>query len=397
MLLLLLCISVSSVYSQNHNNSQDDNFGVSKSLIAPVDFKKASGDKKVIETLTRSNFTNQQWNYYIRSFFSYDNLTNLSMEEDKKYSNDQWSDNLRTTFYYDESGNLILEIREAFITSWEPSSKYEYEYTNGKLSKITQYLHPESDWAYRRQQKDYVYDNNGRLASYSTYEWNNNQWELRYQNSYSYDNDGNVLRESVELWQSDTWLLDNEILYSYTDGKLVQSIMNQYNDTEISTSYKADYSYDINGNNTLIQRSFKNTGDWMNDTQTIQEFDEEGDVLLELTGVWNGAGYDDDYKLEYVYQTISDVQDEPKIVANLANINYNYLADNIEIQFLEPNFNNVTIRIYNLFGKLIVKAATSSPANSPMLIDASKLASGVYAYEIISNNKFGKGAFIIMK
>jgi len=100
-----------------------------------------------------------------------------------------WENIMKYEYVYDAGGKIIKDTYSIWAgTDWMFMMKYEYEYTNGRISKETR-----SDWSLMGNQWNYTemnelkYDANGNNTEYYTSEWLNGQWTYKEKDVNTFD------------------------------------------------------------------------------------------------------------------------------------------------------------------------------------------------------------------
>ena len=184
---------------------------------------------------------------------------------------------IKEIFSYDSTGNIVLRVYYRWnkeIKDWEEGSKYENMYGANRKQTTFGYRwnNATNEWE-KNSKHEYAYDDNGIQIIHIIYEWDNaiNDWTKPTSFKYEYAyNDEEQLIEKIEFVKkaTNTW------------GK----------------SYKCEYTYDTNN---LIIENFYEWGfyDWINTSQTQFKYDTNGNKIY----VFYSVSMESDNKYEYTY------------------------------------------------------------------------------------------------
>jgi len=98
--------------------------------------------------------------------------------------------------------SVSIDIREGSVDS---TSKKIYEYKNGNLTAIIEYVYSNGSWI-ENLKKEYEW-NNGKITSIIEYDYYDNEWELDFKDEYKYNSKGYLSS------------INGEIFYEYEKGK----------------------------------------------------------------------------------------------------------------------------------------------------------------------------------
>ena len=176
-----------------------------------------------------------------------------------KDEDEDWDLSSKIEYKYDNDGNKVSE--ETFRISnadgeFKIFDKIEYEYEDGKLKTVTDYMTKQYDSSYTKESVDtYTYDDNGNLLmtlkiytdEFKAYQdYNNNNYKVIYE----YDNNSlKVKTHNVEY--ADGWEPTvKEVFTRGTNDRIDVKESYYYIDDETGFEkyYKAEYTYDSKGN-----------------------------------------------------------------------------------------------------------------------------------------------------
>jgi hypothetical protein len=96
---------------------------------------------------------------------------------------------------------------------------------------------------------------------------------------------------------------------------------------------------------------------------------------------------------------ISDIAPELNYVARLENNFPNPFNPTTNISFMIPKLNNVRLVVYDILGKEVATLVNSQlqPGNYDIVFDATKLASGIYYYSLITDEFTDTKRMVLVK
>ncbi len=172
----------------------------------------------------------------------------------------------------------------------------------GKPEIDTTFTYP---WDAINQQWDTVpvarmlsfYDGNHNLIHYLAFAWNYdiNNWQDSVQFFYKYNSANQAIDVVQQSWQFDgiksySWVNVDHDIYEYNDLGQESKFNYQYWDYENSIwidSWQDEFTYDSNGNNTLILESDWDGSEWYPSLNSINKFDTLNHNTLNLIQVWD--------------------------------------------------------------------------------------------------------------
>ncbi len=155
-----------------------------------------------------------------------------------------------------------------------------------------------------RQRMDSIFDANGRLSMYSKNSWDSNtsQWKQENKIELNYSPDGEVILYADYLWNAVinewVWRSKTENTHSYTkDGMHIIFSINYTYDTgtkEWIPHHRNEINYDSNGNQTLYNASFFDSGSntWVFKTGSFKyekAYNEQGKITLSSYYLWDSG------------------------------------------------------------------------------------------------------------
>lgn len=151
-----------------------------------------------------------------------------------------------TTYTYDSNGRLTLESNDNWYEGNLERSKYEFTYTDNKISSAVGYEWVEEDWV-ESELVTMQYGEDGNLDyMLNKYGWNGSTWETEDRNARVYNENGKIVFDEDEEWDGTSW------------GP---------------SGYKSEYVYDANGNLISNKDSYQEDGEWTVESEEFFNFD----------------------------------------------------------------------------------------------------------------------------
>ena len=120
------------------------------------------------------------------------------------------------------------------------------------------------------------------------------QWINDSKNEFAYDPNGNNTSGIFSSWNGDAeiWETDGKQEFTYYNGILTEQVYYQWNpDTNIwEPAVKFTYNYDGSGNMTLSYTYSFDGSDWILATKDERTYDPYGNILTQITSMWNESG-----------------------------------------------------------------------------------------------------------
>ena len=215
-------------------------------------------------TNIQSAWENGSWVYDLKYVYVYDaNVSDQRLSIERlRWSNDTWVENNKTEYEYDTNGNETIQKYFTYSENTQSYSlKHYYEKTyNENNEKIEEILHTNCSNSCSRvsSKREYYYDN-GNLTKQSYYGWENglvlmNEYEYEYdingnrtRNLRSVVENGVLVPERLNLYQFDNYgneILRDQTAYSTTTNtiRFTQIIEWEY-DQNFLLSYSIDMDW----------------------------------------------------------------------------------------------------------------------------------------------------------
>ena len=212
---------------------------------------------------------------------------NYSVLQNKQNSIDPWSNAYKQTYTYNVSNQLVERIDEdwnSIDNKWLNDYKYVYTYTtDGAIKSETLYRYSSNFNKWDEDEKSiYTYNAFGDIDLLEYYDYNsqNSKWEIEGKTEYFYNTDRKIIEYFDYNWDGSEWRQSYKTTIAYNErGKI--NLVNEYNPIEegssvLGNSYRTSYIYDTNGK--LIDTISEEFSDenWISDYKTTYEIDSFG-------------------------------------------------------------------------------------------------------------------------
>lgn len=117
----------------------------------------------------------QGWVNYMLYTYTYDENGNNLEYSEQQWDNTMWRNQIRITRSFDQSGNKLSELNQEWLNTWNNVSNTLY-----------------------------TYDDAGNYLTYTTFFWNNVQWENYMKVEYTYD--AGFIRGTGYNWNGTDWI-----------------------------------------------------------------------------------------------------------------------------------------------------------------------------------------------
>lgn len=174
----------------------------------------------------------------------------------------------KSEFLYDENGLLTEQNFFAWNGEWIATSRSLITYDEyDKASEIMIQVYKSDDWVNNRWQKNYKYDQEGRLTEFQSFYWRNNEWSLPTTDYSTYDEDSRLIKRLAIRYGGTT---DYQILYFYDENGLRTETYAQYpSGTTWANWWFINYQYDDCGSQ-ISQVQYKGILiEWIPQTKTV--------------------------------------------------------------------------------------------------------------------------------
>jgi len=331
------------------------------------------------------NNTSKLWTKYSQTIFSFDVNDNRIEDLGEFWDNNEWGNWWRSNYTFDEDGNKKTWQYYTWISFWSAGVTETYSYdSNGNIILKEAIVDFENAW-----RDSLIYDLNGKLITYLTEDWVNDQWVNDSRETYIYNTNGKLSEKLKEDWEDNQWIKDRKETYSYdSNNNLIMMQLEKWNAPgQFDIQEKATYTYNSNQNITHAKREKLIGTDWQ-----LTNGELEYDNISFKKGIRFTAT-----ELFIHYDGLTVVQDI-KSIPNDYIINQNYpnpFNPSTTIRYSIPNESEVSLSIYNILGAKVHELfrGRNSAGNYEVNWNASNFSSGVYflrmsAVSIESNSHF---------
>ena len=338
-----------------------------------------------------------------------------------KYNNSDFDKpTIRVDYYLDEGQNKFV-----------PRYKYSHTYNNQQqLSKYEEfeYKTAEAKWM-SVLAEEYTYYADGKKHTEIKYRWNNDtkQKDGQSHREFKYDESGHFSGAICKRWNTDTrnWYLSHKFVYTNNaKGHPVKEMIYKRNadsnnwEIMFNNTFKQEYEYDSNGNQTLRKQSKKNDdGSWfvyrkdeasfdnqgrktmkalylyMDYSNSLEgmeklefEYNDKGGIKVETSYHWHDKKKQWTVPHRYTY-FYKDTPTQTTLLQSQDNIVFPNPVNDVLNIVLKDTDSVVSLKIYSIQGELILDNVhlTSQKVN------LSHLNPGIYIYRLQANGKFYQG------
>lgn len=254
-----------------------------------------------------------KWVGSFKSEYSYDDNDFQIYYASYQYNSgtQQWEGRYKNETVYDQKGR---QIYYAYYDGWDngqwigqQKSESAYDEFDNQIL-YAWYYWDNGDWVGQYKYENF-YDAEGYETGYAAYNWQGSDWFVIEESKieYTYGDNGKRVERIVYIKSFDQWLPQYRIQYTYNEQGLVEeSVEANYYEGEWNPSFKRELSYDASGYLFVETDYYYNpmTNEWMNANLIDYIHDEQGNLLRQMTRLWNGEewiGYD---LYEYEYDSL---------------------------------------------------------------------------------------------
>lgn len=237
-----------------------------------------------------------------KNLYTYDSNGKLLVEAIYALDGNNWIGDEKTTYTYNSNG-LVAEMIsfdwDDDSNDWENSGKTSMEYNSNNLPVLFVGFmwDPDSSeyfkWL-RARIISYNADNNYTETVYDVWDSDNNEWiEGAFgSGNYTYDANG-LLILSIEVVMGDKYKTENTY-----DGQenLIKEVESDWDEDSARwiLSYKTEYAYQAEGSgwNEVNYEWNSDNSDWDKTSKTIYTFDTDGNLVSRVDLMWNESSND---------------------------------------------------------------------------------------------------------
>ncbi len=340
----------------------------------------------------------------------------------------KWELTQKNRLTHDARGNITSSTVYSILAGYTfGTSKYEATYDSNNHETVhTDYTWDMTTSAWVADtKKETTYNANGKETVSMDYTWQSgtSTWNLTGKTEYTYDTSGYLIQEiesklntSTSLLENDqksvfsndasgrdtlatsyawnnsttTWDLSGKIVMTFnTNGEIASVISYQWKSgaSVWEGLFKALYSYNGTNLSTLILYMWdKNSSAWVEFAKTEDSYDNNGDITVETTYMWNVNVWDKKSVATYYYSSATNTGVN-NISGESIHIYPNPVMDLLHIN----SFTKVTsVSIVDIIGKTVYKKQLATD-----VIDVSNLKSGIYFLSVSTGA--GRYTFKFMK
>ncbi len=403
-----------------------------------IQFAKISTTEELYYLMQRFAFG--VWQDAERVIFFFDDSGRIVVDLLQLYINNEWVDDDR--FIYEYEGDSPYPS----VVTWQEWDANESDWVNlerdllvfdehGRETEIIIELWDDegNEWiAYDRTVITYTED--GNYLEILSYYWGFDDWELDYRVRWIYE-DGRLVQEIEEYWDGEEWWVDFRILYEYDDqGNNIAELYQYYDDFEEEWVNDARYLYSHNteGNQTesVYQWWDEDEEVWKNLTRTTSEYDNRNNHIRDTYYAWGGEDWIPSIRMSMHYDQNDELQmivfegwineewryeerylfggfDPTYVVVDEGlpqrfELMQNYpnpFNPSTTIRFSIPEQSGVSLTVYDVLGRKIAVLIDDemNAGTYAHVFDASRLASGVYLYQLRTGEYIEMKRLILMK
>jgi hypothetical protein len=201
----------------------------------------------------------------------------------------------------DETWSGILEIPN--LNSY--SQKTPLILTNQFDSTINiknTYYHIDRPFILTTKTSDYLYDEFGFLRSNVQYEYHDMILKRKIKLNYSYLKNGNIATFSTDEWDGENWKLDTKTSYEYTTFQKLKKA--------VSSNFEETYTYDKSNRLTLIYAKDHQNNGWQNFSRRIFKYDKFGNCIKYTEQFWYDNTWNIQAEYNYTYNDKNKVESQ---------------------------------------------------------------------------------------
>jgi len=274
------------------------------------------------------------------------------LKETEYWMNSTWEKSSKTDYEYVNS-NVLKKTIESYWNgnSYDIATRQTYNKVGNVKETIFEY-YDNGSWIIDGKEEE-EFDNNGNEISYKSYQYISNSYVLDYGYRQIYTNDNqnrlaSILGQNYNS-QTSTWVDEMNILCIYQGAANTPNEIHFQQDLgngvlETGTKYinvtwhnfaKLELSYAVIQQLSFMSSTFENV------ERETTTYNSNGQELVSINEEWNGSGWDNYYKSENIYDSKNNLINRSSYywsgtwVLSDANIsNYTYNSDDIPSQII---------------------------------------------------------------
>lgn len=355
-----------------------------------------------------------EWEYYRHWYRTYNDYSKIS-ESFYIYQNEEQI-SFKEEYIYDENNNLIQRIRyNQYDQEWELDYKYEYQYNadNQLIEEQSFNINSSQIWEVSRK-TEYTYAPNGKEASRTMYDMEDNQWTYSGRRLYEYNASGEITLEARQAWQEDLQVWANSQTEEYTydaAGNQLTRILSRWDYQTLLFQQSWKYEREFDQNNNPVQFIFSTANipgqffllnretytynyDYGHEDLVTPNGSSYNNMLLnEYVEEWDENLNEWQFETQTTYEySLAEIRTPPILDVNYvcANVHPNPATDYITFRIVGAS-TPVRVRLFDVNGKLL----NEEPLSEGSTISVSHLQRGVYFYQLFYNGIQRGGKFMV--
>jgi len=238
------------------------------------------------------DWENGGWvNRYRFDSFEYNDAGFLKSRIQQLWNGVEWENHERYLYSYDDAGNTVEAITQVWQDdNWinEERRVSEYNTRNQETSQQT-FFWTNNEWLTISIIQSTYDETSGKLTSYTILDRVGEALENQYRRLYEYDSAFRQTASIVQIWDGTNWENSSETFDEYnSEGQRTSSTTRLWIDTSWLNVDRQLYFYDELGNmEKQISQSWN--GEWINSSQSLNEYNAEGLINLSTTQLWQDS------------------------------------------------------------------------------------------------------------
>ncbi len=141
-----------------------------------------------------------------------------------------------------------------------------------------------------------------RLVAIGTYRWIDDTWEGSIATNYTYDTNGNITLILEETFDGTSWINDNQIIYEYnSNNNMTLEISQSWSGNDFVNAVQQTYEYDAQ--NRLISSLYQtwSGSSWTSWSRILLEYNSSNNITKHSQELWNGSAWGNGSRTLYTY------------------------------------------------------------------------------------------------
>ncbi|MFH1050421.1 MAG: T9SS type A sorting domain-containing protein [bacterium] len=257
---------------------------------------------------------------------------------------------------------------------------------HGRMIMNTMEFNDYGDVWRQSEKRDYLYDENGRMLSYSGFYLHSGVWDNGYSNTFTYDERGNeieyfykywddewinserrtrtynemdsLLTETYEEWKGNDWVVNNRLTQEFDEnGNRISQTYETTNSGALDFDYRYQFTFDEHGWRTSYTHDVWD-GEWITYIKGLYEYNEEGLWIATYTEGYNNEVWEPLLRVFFEHNSNGDrtkIQQDNRVdnewkTMYVWDYTYNENFDTLSIVYQQDNYGemmNNYRKIYN--------------------------------------------------